>query len=63
LLLAAGALCAGCGGISGSHSVSPASFFLPGLIQYDVPAPKPDDATPPPVIETQPFGSEKPLPG
>lgn len=23
----------GCGGFSGSHSVSPASFFLPGIVQ------------------------------
>jgi len=23
--------CAGCGGVSASHSVSPASFFLPGV--------------------------------
>ena len=26
-------LVSGCGGISGSHSVSPATFFLPGLGQ------------------------------
>lgn len=31
----------GCGGINASKSVSPASFFLPGLLQ----------ATPPPAIE------------
>jgi hypothetical protein len=30
--------CAGCGGLSASHSVSPLSFFLPGLIKAD---PKP----------------------
>jgi hypothetical protein len=29
---------AGCGGINGSESVSPASFFLPGLLKNDVPA-------------------------
>jgi hypothetical protein len=29
---AAGAL-AGCGGFSGTHSISPATFFLPGLVQ------------------------------
>jgi hypothetical protein len=28
-------LCAGCGGFSASRSVSPASFFLPGLLQAD----------------------------
>jgi hypothetical protein len=27
--------CAGCGGISASQSVSPASFFLPGLLKAD----------------------------
>lgn len=26
-------LAGGCGGFSGSHSVSPASLFLPGLVQ------------------------------
>jgi len=29
---------AGCGGISGSQSVSPASFFLPGIMKVDSPA-------------------------
>jgi hypothetical protein len=29
---------AGCGGINGSESVSPASFFLPGLLKNDAPA-------------------------
>jgi len=29
---------AGCSGINASHSVSPASFFLPGLLHY-TPAP------------------------
>ena len=32
---------AGCGGINASQSVSPASFFLPGLLQV----------TPPPALE------------
>lgn len=32
-------LCAGCGGFSGSHSVSPASFFLPGLMKAEPKAP------------------------
>ncbi len=27
----------GCGGINASHSVSPASFFLPGLLKADPP--------------------------
>jgi len=30
--------CAGCGGISARKSVSPASFFMPGLLKNDVPA-------------------------
>jgi len=25
----------GCGGVGGSYSVSPASFFLPGLVKND----------------------------
>lgn len=29
----------GCGGVSGSHSVSPASLFLPGLMKNEVPPP------------------------
>ena len=29
---------AGCGGINASQSVSPASFFLPGLLKNDAPA-------------------------
>jgi len=30
---------AGCGGINASQSVSPASFFLPGLLKAEPPAP------------------------
>ena len=38
-MLMALALCsAGCGGISASKSVSPASFFLPGLMKAGPPA-------------------------
>jgi hypothetical protein len=29
---------AGCGGINASQSVSPASFFLPGLLKADLPS-------------------------
>jgi hypothetical protein len=29
---------AGCGGINASQSVSPASFFLPGILRADPPA-------------------------
>jgi hypothetical protein len=43
--VAAIVLLCGCGGVRGSHSVSPASFFLPGLIQVD---PKPENSEFPP---------------
>jgi hypothetical protein len=37
----------GCSGINTSHSVSPASFFLPGLLQADPPpASSPEAVTP-----------------
>jgi hypothetical protein len=29
---------AGCGGVNASQSVSPASFFLPGILRADPPA-------------------------
>ena len=35
-------LCSGCGGINTTQSVSPASFFLPGLLKADPAAPIPD---------------------
>jgi hypothetical protein len=38
------ALAAGCSGINASHSVSPASFFLPGLLQAE-PPPRTNDVT------------------
>lgn len=39
LLVAASAAFQGCGGFSGSHSVSPATILLPGLLKADpVPA-------------------------
>jgi len=41
----------GCGGFSGSHSVSPASFLLPGLMQAD----------PPQESEKDPLPSAKPV--
>ncbi len=37
---------AGCGGINGSYSASPASFFLPGLMKADPPAEPTDPALP-----------------
>jgi len=33
------AVCAGCSGINASHSVSPATFFLPGFFGQSTPAP------------------------
>jgi hypothetical protein len=33
---------AGCGGFNASHSVSPASFFLPGLMKNEVPTKAPE---------------------
>ncbi len=36
MLLALAFACAGCSGINASHTVSPASFFLPGLMRNDV---------------------------
>jgi hypothetical protein len=47
------ALGAGCSGINHTHSVSPATFFLPGLLKADPPPAHPDlisptTATPPP---------------
>lgn len=43
-LVAVGGLASGCGGVRGSHSVSPASFFMPGLMHH---APKPSLPTEP----------------
>jgi hypothetical protein len=37
---------AGCGGISASHTVSPASFFLPGIMKANPPATNPPVAFP-----------------
>jgi len=36
------ALGAGCSGINHTQSVSPATFFLPGLLQVEPPPPHPD---------------------
>jgi hypothetical protein len=44
-VLAASALSSGCGGFSGSHSVSPATLLLPGLMRAE-PAPAPRPGTP-----------------
>jgi hypothetical protein len=49
LAMAAGAilLLAGCGGLSASHSVSPASFFLPGLLKAEPVQPQQPNLTVP----------------
>jgi len=41
---------AGCGGINATHSVSPASFFLPGLLKNDAPTNAPALT---PVVQTE----------
>jgi len=35
----------GCSGVNASHSVSPATFLLPGLLKTAPPKPAPTDAT------------------
>ncbi|HMO66065.1 MAG TPA: hypothetical protein PKE47_12725 [Verrucomicrobiota bacterium] len=47
-------LATGCGGVSASRSVSPATFLLPGIMQYDPRPvePGPDDAVQPERHET-----------
>jgi hypothetical protein len=47
-ILVLAATVVGCGGVKGSHSVSPASMFMPGLMKNDTPRPvQPGQATPP----------------
>jgi hypothetical protein len=47
-LAALAVLAAGCGGFSHTHSISPASFLLPGLLKADPPPAQcaPADADP-----------------
>jgi hypothetical protein len=45
-LLLAAVLGSGCSGINASHSVSPATFLLPGLIQVAPPEPAVGDTVP-----------------
>lgn len=53
-ILSTGALLmnAGCSGINASHSISPASFFLPGLLKAE-PPPAPASPIPPTVPTVQ----------
>jgi hypothetical protein len=45
LSLAAACLLTGCGGVNASHSVSPMSFLLPGLLKANTPKPPPGTPT------------------
>lgn len=54
ILVALTALIAGCGGISGSHSVSPASLLLPGLLKV---TPKRSPVEPPKTSELAAVGT------
>jgi hypothetical protein len=40
-------LCAGCGGMGVSRSVSPIDFFMPRLLKAEPKPPTPDDSVPP----------------
>ena len=40
-------LCAGCGGVGVSRSVSPLDFFMPHLLKAEPKLPMPDDSVPP----------------
>ncbi len=52
LVFTAACLATGCGGVSGSRSVSPGTFFLPGLMKNEPPATAPETA--PRLRETSP---------
>jgi hypothetical protein len=43
----------GCGGFAASRSVSPASFFMPGLLRVEPPAPPKEFPAPPPATTKQ----------
>jgi hypothetical protein len=47
----------GCGGIIASHSISPLSFFLPGLVQADTQQTSTDE----PIVPVQRFDSQEEL--
>jgi hypothetical protein len=50
-LLILACLVGGCSGLNASHSVSPASFFLPGLLYKAPETPRPGDPDLQPVTE------------
>ena len=52
MALAITLLCAGCGGINASHSVSPLDFLLPGILKTD-PEPAPADMIVPQMAQIQ----------
>jgi hypothetical protein len=47
-------LTVGCGGFSGSHSVSPASMFMPGLMKNENPDLKPGHNNTGPLLASVP---------
>lgn len=47
VVLAGTTMVSGCSGINTSHSISPASFFLPGLLKIERPKPAPTEASAP----------------
>lgn len=66
LVFTAACLATGCGGVSGSKSVSPGTFFLPGLMHHQPPATVPATDEAPNAPETAPIvpvvAAEKSLP-
>ncbi len=50
---------AGCGGISAGQTISPSSFFLPGLLKNDTPANVPANAPVMPSEISKEFASAK----
>ncbi|MBL9134625.1 MAG: hypothetical protein JNK85_02090 [Verrucomicrobiales bacterium] len=60
-LVAVGGIASGCGGVRGSHSVSPATFFMPGLMHHEPAQPVP--AQPAPVADPSGIESSPRLSG
>lgn len=55
LVFTAACLATGCGGVSGSKSVSPGTFFLPGLMHHEPPATAPETDGAPKSPESAPI--------
>ena len=60
--LAGGVMLTGCGGVRSTHSVSPATFLLPGLIQNTPARPAPGEPAGEPVIALISPAASAPLP-